>query len=102
RASTAPANQIATTSHADPRSPARKPVVVKIPVPIMFETTIAVALKTPSSRSSFGWGMGYNLYHKHPSALFRAARCSSPAASQSMYNQKPARPDGAISVVAAE
>jgi hypothetical protein len=27
-----------------PRSPARNPVVVKIPVPIMLETTSAVAL----------------------------------------------------------
>lgn len=33
-----------------PRSPAKKPLVVKIPVPIMFDTTKAVALTTPSWR----------------------------------------------------
>src|SRR3990172_6001226 len=35
----APTSQIARTSEGRPRSPARKPVVVKIPVPIILETT---------------------------------------------------------------
>jgi hypothetical protein len=34
-----------------PRAPARKPVVVKIPTPIMLDTTKAVAPKVPSRRS---------------------------------------------------
>jgi hypothetical protein len=33
-----------------PKSPAMKPVDVKIPVPIMFETTRAVALQSPKRR----------------------------------------------------
>jgi hypothetical protein len=37
-----------------PRSPARNPVVVKIPTPIMFDTTNAVALTTPSCRRREG------------------------------------------------
>ena len=43
--------QIDSTSLGSPRSPARKPVVVKMPVPTMFEITSAVALTIPSCRS---------------------------------------------------
>src|SRR5688572_2762545 len=43
-----------STSHGAPRSAARKPVVVNIPVPIMFDTTNAVALDTPSRRCRTG------------------------------------------------
>jgi hypothetical protein len=39
-----------STSGADPSCPARKPEVVRIPVPIMFEITSAVALPIPSWR----------------------------------------------------
>ena len=43
-----------TTSDGWPKSPARNPVVVKIPVPIMFDTTNAVALHIPSCRCRVG------------------------------------------------
>ena len=37
------------TREGAPKSPARKPLVVKMPVPTMFETTSAVALTRSSS-----------------------------------------------------
>ena len=48
KAQTAPTTQIQRMREGEPRSPAANPVVVKIPVPIMFDTTSAVALTTPS------------------------------------------------------
>ena len=47
-ATAAPTTQIHNTSVGEPSCPARNPVVVKMPVPIMFDTTSAVALTTPS------------------------------------------------------
>ncbi len=49
-AKNAPTAQHHKMSEAEPRSPAIKPVVVKIPVPTMLETTNAVALKKPNLR----------------------------------------------------
>jgi hypothetical protein len=52
----APTTQITNTKNGDPRSPARNPVVVKIPDPTMFDTTSAVALTTPNCRNkSVDW-----------------------------------------------
>ena len=51
-AKNAPTAQHHKINDADPRSPAMKPVVVKIPVPTMLETTSAVALKNPNCRRS--------------------------------------------------
>jgi hypothetical protein len=41
-------------TEGEPRSPAIKPVDVKIPAPIIFDTTSAVALTTPNCRSKVG------------------------------------------------
>ena len=51
----APTTQIHTISPGDPNCPARKPVLVKIMVPIMFDTTSAVALNTPICRRRPGF-----------------------------------------------
>ena len=50
-AASAPTTQI-SRNMAVPEVPARKPLAVKIPVPIMFDTTRAVALTTPNWRTS--------------------------------------------------
>src|SRR5580698_4567713 len=50
----APATQMPSTREGVPNCPARNPVVVKMPVPIMLEITSASALTTPSCRSSAG------------------------------------------------
>src|SRR5436190_1713837 len=47
-----PTTQIHNTRLGEPRSLARNPVPVKIPVPTILETTSAVALTRPSWRSS--------------------------------------------------
>src|SRR5512144_2425745 len=49
-ANRAPTSQITSTSMGSPRSPARNPLVAKMPVPTMFDTTSAVALMMPSCR----------------------------------------------------
>src|ERR1700684_1910959 len=48
KAQAAPTTQIHNTNGGEPSCPAKKPVVVKIMVPIMFDTTSAVALTSPS------------------------------------------------------
>src|ERR1043166_407412 len=58
RAHTAPTTQIQRTRPGEPRSPARNPVVPKMPVPIMLDTTSAVALTTPSCRRRAGFEFG--------------------------------------------
>src|SRR5690349_6600867 len=50
----APTTQIHSTRAGEPSWPARNPVVVQIPVPIMFDTTSAIALTTPSCLRSAG------------------------------------------------
>src|SRR5215471_5809305 len=55
KAATAPTIQLHRTSEGEPSWPARNPVLVKMPVPIMFDTTSAVALTTPSWRRSAGF-----------------------------------------------
>src|SRR5271165_6991612 len=55
-AQTPPTAQIQRISCAEPSCPAKYPVVPKMPVPIMFETTSAVALATPSCRRSVPLG----------------------------------------------
>src|ERR1700674_1826689 len=54
-ATAAPTAQLHDNRLAEPRSPARNPVVPKIPMPIMLETTSAVALITPSWRRRAGF-----------------------------------------------
>ena len=49
-----PTTHIARTSELRPRSAARNPVVVKMPVPIILATTRAMALKVVNSRLSDG------------------------------------------------
>jgi len=52
---TPPTSQMISTSFGLPNCPARKPVVVKIPVPTMFEMTRATAEYRPNCRSSPGF-----------------------------------------------
>ena len=47
-----PINQARRTNSREPRSPSANPEVVKTPAPIMFATTSALALGTPSLRAS--------------------------------------------------
>ena len=47
----APTNQTPMTRAGVPRSPTRKAGIVKMPVPIMFDTTMAVALTKPMRRT---------------------------------------------------
>src|SRR3954465_467451 len=55
---TAPTNQMRRNKTGSPSCPARKPLVVKMPVPIMLDTTSAVALTNPSCRISVAGGRG--------------------------------------------
>src|SRR5438477_1482154 len=53
----------------EPRSPARNPVLVKIPVPIMLEITSAVALTTPNWRRRAGLAGAMSMSILRPVAL---------------------------------
>ncbi len=50
RATIPPTTQMPRTNSGRPKSPARNPVVVKMPVPIMFDTTRAAQLVTVRTR----------------------------------------------------
>src|SRR4249919_3032784 len=66
KATTPPTTQMLRTRFGEPSWPARNPVPVKITVPIMLETTSAVALISPSWRRSPGLATATTSFYELP------------------------------------